>query len=73
MNLDGTLSQPTLTVTGATAGVTYYIQVKFDPNTLLGYKPVNGTPTVTYLFQTSLTCTVLIPSSGATIQAVWKK
>jgi hypothetical protein len=73
VTLGGSLFQPTLSVTGAIAGATYYIQVKFDPNTLLGYKPVSGTPTVTYLFQTSLTGTVPIPSSGATIKAVWKK
>jgi hypothetical protein len=49
------------------------IQVKFDPNTPPGYKPVNGTPTVTYLFQTSLNGGAAIPSSGVTIQAAWKK
>ena len=56
----------TLTVNGATAGATYYVQVKYETSKLLGISGV-GKPTVTYLFQTSLNGGAAIPSSGATV------
>ena len=72
VTLGGTVLVPTLTVTGATPGATYYIQVKYDPDTLKGQN-ASGKPTVTYLFQTSLNGAAAIPSSGATIKVVLKK
>ena len=56
-------------ITGVSSG-TYYLSIKYDPSILVGFAPA-GTPTVTYLFQTSING-VLQPASGATMNLVKK-
>jgi uncharacterized repeat protein (TIGR01451 family) len=50
---------------------TYYIGIKYDPNTVVGYQPT-GTPTVTYTFKTFING-VEVPTSWASINLVYKK
>ena len=52
----------TLNVTGATAGATYFLSVKYNPNSLTGTAVRKPYPTVSYTFVTSLNGAALIPS-----------
>ena len=52
----------TLNVTGATAGATYFLSVKYNPNSLTGTVVRKPYPTVSYTFVTSLNGAALIPS-----------
>ena len=52
----------TLNVTGAAAGATYYLSVKYNPNSLTGTAVRKPYPTVSYTFVTSLNGAALIPS-----------
>ena len=52
----------TLNVTNATAGATYFLSVKYNPNSLTGTAVRKPYPTVSYTFVTSLNGAALIPS-----------
>ncbi|HSP55571.1 MAG TPA: hypothetical protein VLS25_08280, partial [Dehalococcoidia bacterium] len=57
----------TFTVTGATPGATYYIGIKYSPQSLVG-QSVQGFPTSTYEFSTTG-----YPGSTASIPVKYKK
>jgi hypothetical protein len=57
-NFNSSTGTVSVNVTGATAGDTYYLSIKYVPSSLAG-QPVSAKPTVTYTFQ--------IPDLGADI------
>jgi VCBS repeat-containing protein len=52
----------TFTIRNAKAGATYYLAVKYQPNSLIGQKVNTPYPTVPYLFTTSVNNTEVITS-----------
>jgi hypothetical protein len=61
----------TATISPVPTSGTYYIGIKYDPDTLVGFQPT-GTPTVTYTFKTFVNG-VEVPTSWASINLVYKK
>jgi hypothetical protein len=60
------------TVTGATAGQTYIVSVKYDTKSIIGSSTGGGLPTVTYTFKTYTTVggvKTLVPNSTGTLDA----